>query len=222
MIPVTATLLLILSIRMLHQTKAVLQTLSKAVTSELVVEKSKFIVNAISVQSIVEANAFIKHVSQSKANHNCYAYKLSIGDGYEKVYDDGEPVSTAGRPILSAIQACKLTNVCVVVTRYFGGIKLGTGGLARAYGNSARECLILGDIQEIIEMCELNISVPLTYIGNLHMIITNNSVERLLETYGDNNMVTIRVSTPVTKVEHISKDIIHSCKGKGSVTLVHT
>ena len=107
---------------------------------EFVVEKSRFISFACQVSTVGQANFFIESISKQHydATHNCYAY---LTDDGQKFSDDGEPQGTAGMPILNAIKGKNLHNVAVVVTRYFGGIKLGAGGLVRAYGKSASEAL---------------------------------------------------------------------------------
>ena len=113
------------------------QTPAKA---ELTVEHSRFIGHCREVASETEAKAFIAQIraENSQANHNCYAYRLGAGkDPLEYYNDHGEPSGTAGKPILGAIERLKLTNVVVVVTRYFGGKKLGVRGLIDAYGQTA-------------------------------------------------------------------------------------
>ncbi|MWP63001.1 IMPACT family protein [Gilliamella sp. Pas-s25] len=111
------------------------------------IKKSRFIVNASPVTSAEQATDFINQISDPNATHNCWAWK--IGQQY-RFNDDGEPTSTAGRPILSAIEGQDCDLVVVVVTRYFGGIKLGTGGLIRAYGGSASHCLQQAERIELI------------------------------------------------------------------------
>lgn len=111
------------------------------------IKKSRFIVNAAPVTSAEQATDFINQISDLNATHNCWAWK--IGQQYQ-FNDDGEPTSTAGRPILSAIEGQDCDQVVVVVTRYFGGIKLGTGGLIRAYGGSASHCLQQAELIELI------------------------------------------------------------------------
>ncbi|MWN31123.1 DUF1949 domain-containing protein [Gilliamella sp. Pra-s65] len=111
------------------------------------VKKSRFIVKAAPITSAEQAMQFIDHVSDPNATHNCWAWK--IGQQY-RFNDDGEPTSTAGRPILSAIEGQDCDQVVVVVIRYFGGIKLGTGGLIRAYGGSASHCLQQAELIELI------------------------------------------------------------------------
>lgn len=120
-----------------------------AIPTELTeeIKKSRFIVNAAPVTSVEDANKFIDIISDPNATHNCWAWK--IGQQY-RFNDDGEPSSTAGRPILSAIEGQNCDQIVVVVTRYFGGIKLGTGGLIRAYGGSASHCLQQATLIELI------------------------------------------------------------------------
>jgi uncharacterized YigZ family protein len=111
------------------------------------IKKSRFIVNAAPIANAQQAAEFIDNISDPNATHNCWAWK--IGQQY-RFNDDGEPTSTAGRPILSAIEGQDCDQVVVVVTRYFGGIKLGTGGLIRAYGGSASHCLQQAELIELI------------------------------------------------------------------------
>ncbi|KPB69096.1 IMPACT family protein [Pseudomonas cannabina] len=102
------------------------------------IRKSRFITLAAPIASPADAQAFIEQHSDLNATHNCWAWKL--GDQYRS-NDDGEPGGTAGRPILAAIEAQEFDQVVVLVIRWYGGIQLGTGGLARAYGGGANKCL---------------------------------------------------------------------------------
>lgn len=122
-------------------------------TCEIVIEHSKFIGYSKGVESAEEAREFLAQIRKkhSDATHNCYAYKLL--DGSAKFSDDGEPSGTAGAPILEAITSENLTNVIVVVTRYFGGIKLGTGGLVRAYFQTGKSALATKKIK--YEFCDV-------------------------------------------------------------------
>lgn len=106
------------------------------------IRKSRFIALAAPIDSAAQAQAFIDQSSDLTASHNCWAWKL--GAQYRSS-DDGEPGGTAGRPILAAIEAQDCDRVVVLVIRWFGGIQLGTGGLARAYGGSANKCLQQAD-----------------------------------------------------------------------------
>lgn len=119
----------------------------------LIVQKSRFVAFAARVDSVTAAQAFLKSVALPDATHHCYAYLTADG---QKSNDNGEPAGTAGLPILQAIESAGLSHVAVAVERYFGGVKLGTGGLARAYGQAAsqvltaikpvvvRDCVVLG------------------------------------------------------------------------------
>ncbi|XP_074380456.1 uncharacterized protein LOC141721429 isoform X2 [Apium graveolens] len=113
-------------------------TLKEEYRCDKEIKKSKFIAIAAPLFDESSAQSFLSRVKESRATHNCWAYK--VGDQYRS-NDDGEPSGTAGKPIYSAIESSGLDRVMVVVIRYFGGIKLGTGGLVRAYGGVASECL---------------------------------------------------------------------------------
>lgn len=113
-------------------------TLAEPCEYQELIHKSRFLVRAAPIQTPEQAQAFIQAVSDPGATHNCWAWKL--GQQY-RFSDDGEPGGTAGRPMLSAIEGQDCDRVVAVVTRWFGGIKLGTGGLARAYGGTTAKCL---------------------------------------------------------------------------------
>ncbi|QSX08787.1 YigZ family protein [Alkalibacter rhizosphaerae] len=119
------------------------KTIREAVMVELVIKKSKFIGMCFPVSSVEEAEEIIHKIQKEhyKATHNTYAYVLEADASVFKYSDDGEPSLTAGKPMYDTIMGMGFTNVLVLVTRYFGGIKLGTGGLARAYGQSAKDAL---------------------------------------------------------------------------------
>ena len=120
---------------------------------EKIIEKSRFITYSFCVTTPEQAKEYLDKIRKkhSDATHNCYVYKLK--DGTSKFSDDGEPGGTAGAPIFEAINTSNLVDVIVVVTRYFGGVKLGAGGLVRAYFNCAKEGLDNAEKQEFIE-CE--------------------------------------------------------------------
>jgi uncharacterized YigZ family protein len=118
------------------------------------IKKSRFLALAAPVESTTHAMAFVRDVSDPTATHNCWAYR--IGQDY-RFNDDGEPGGTAGRPILQAIEGQQMDGVAVVVTRWYGGIKLGAGGLARAYGGTAAECLRLAERVPIVAMTRLGV-----------------------------------------------------------------
>jgi len=112
-------------------------------THELIIERSRFICHVFRVNSLEEANAYIAEVrdTHAKANHNCVAYLIGENNDFGRAADDGEPSGTAGAPMLEVLKRQDIRNCLVVVTRYFGGIKLGAGGLIRAYGTAVSEGL---------------------------------------------------------------------------------
>lgn len=118
-------------------------TLAAPAAAELVEKKSRFIGYAAPVADEAAALAFVQEIKarHRDATHNCYAYQAGDNDQFQRSSDDGEPSGTAGRPILEVIRGRGLKNTAVVVTRYFGGILLGTGGLVRAYGAAAKLAL---------------------------------------------------------------------------------
>ena len=117
------------------------------------IRKSRFITLAAPISSAADARAFLEQNSDLNATHNCWAWKLA--DQYRSS-DDGEPGGTAGRPILAAIEAQEFDQVVVLVIRWYGGIQLGTGGLARAYGGGANKCLQQADRVALINRVPLS------------------------------------------------------------------
>ena len=119
-------------------------TIEKQATSELIVKKSKFIANILYVSTIEEAEDILEQIRKKyhDARHNCYAYRVLSGENViDRSSDDGEPSGTAGAPMLNILKKENLCNILVIVTRYFGGILLGTGGLVRAYSQSMQDVI---------------------------------------------------------------------------------
>ena len=129
---------------------------------ELVEKKSKFIANTYFVQNKEQAEEIIKECKKKfhDARHNCYAYRILNDQGIiEKSSDDGEPSGTAGAPMLNILVKNNLVNVLVIVTRYFGGILLGTGGLVKAYSDSTQNALAKSSFAKIIRGIELKVEI---------------------------------------------------------------
>ena len=126
---------------------------------------SRFLAFAYNVTSADEAKALFKEKQKQfhDARHHCYAWRLGAGDGETKVGDDGEPSGTAGRPILGQILSAELTNIVVIVVRYFGGIKLGTGGLIVAYKTATADALQNADI--VLRTFNARLSVSFPYLA---------------------------------------------------------
>lgn len=128
------------------------------------IRKSRFIALAAPIASPAEAQAFLDAHSDRAASHNCWAWKC--GAQY-RFSDDGEPGGTAGRPILAAIEGQDCDRVVVLVIRWYGGIQLGTGGLARAYGGSAAKCLQGGQRSELVERLSARCHVPFAELARI-------------------------------------------------------
>lgn len=137
-------------------------TIKQAHTIENVINKSRFIAHIKPISSEDEAKAFINEMKQThkEANHNCSAYTVGDQMNIQKANDDGEPSGTAGVPMLEILKKLDVHDVCVVVTRYFGGIKLGGGGLIRAYSGAVRD--VIYDIGRV----ELRDAIPTTVTIN--------------------------------------------------------
>lgn len=140
------------------------------------IRKSRFITLAAPVDSPADAQAFIDQHSDLNATHNCWAWKL--GAQYRSS-DDGEPGGTAGRPILAAIEAQDFDQVVVLVIRWYGGVQLGTGGLARAYGGGANKCLQQADRLPIVNRVSLDIECSFSELNmvKLRLAELNGIVE---------------------------------------------
>ncbi len=154
-------------------------TIQKKTQAEITEKKSKFIANLIPVESVEQAEQVIKEIKKNyhDARHNCIAYRIiENGNIIEKSSDDGEPSGTAGAPMLNILQKNELANILVVVTRYFGGILLGTGGLVRAYSDSILKAI---EQSQKIHKCEgLEMLVTLTYneFDNFQYYCKNNNI----------------------------------------------
>lgn len=139
-------------------------TLTQTARYEEVIKKSRFVALAAPVANAGEAMSFFAEHQVPEATHNCWAYR--IGQEY-RFNDDGEPGGTAGRPILQAIEGQQCDRVAVLVIRWFGGIKLGSGGLVRAYGGVAAQCLRLAERVPIIEEAMLECACPFSDVALL-------------------------------------------------------
>lgn len=175
-------------------------TLAAVATHAIDVRHSRFIANAAHASAPDVAMAFLAAVRQDDATHNCWAYRM--GDQYRSS-DDGEPSGTAGRPILAAIDGQGLDQVVVVVARWFGGIKLGAGGLVRAYGGAAAECLRTATRQPLLRLCAMQLRAGFDDIGAVHAAIQAHHATALEESF-DSDGLTLRLSLPADAVDALT------------------
>ena len=179
-------------------------------TAEIVIEKSRFIASAIHVDSVEEAVEFVngKRKQYFDATHNCYAY--AVGDRV-KFSDDGEPQGTAGMPIYECIKNNELDCLCVVVTRYFGGIKLGAGGLVRAYSGSCAEVLRKCEKLAMTDCTRAEVVIEYSLLKPLRKALAPYAVEENVD-YGDK--VTLVYLFPTVSASTISDIVSQTTLGK--------
>jgi len=162
-------------------------SLTKTVFTEFIEKKSKFKTRLFSVESEKEVSEILDltRKEEKSASHNCYAYRIYSPHGLlERKNDDGEPGGTAGAPMLSVLQGKDLVNVLVVVTRYFGGIKLGTGGLVSAYKKGARDCVEFAEKNNLLKefivrkkyslIFLINETEKINYLISTHDLVVKN------------------------------------------------
>lgn len=158
---------------------------------EIIIQKSRFIAHVTRAETEEEAQSFIASIKKKHhdATHNCSAYMIGENDQIQKANDDGEPSGTAGVPILEVIKKKGLKDTAVVVTRYFGGIKLGAGGLIRAYGNAASEGINATGIVERKLMRVMHTKVDYTWLGKLENELRTSIYEIKEIQYLDNVII---------------------------------
>lgn len=151
------------------------------VSSEIIIKHSRFICYISPAASRAEAEAFIDSIRtlHPKANHNCWSYIAGRPEDPQgwNCSDDGEPKGTAGQPMLNILRHSGLGEICAVVTRYFGGVKLGTGGLVRAYGQSLNESLQLVSTEEIVPKLDITLRAGYELTGDLEQLISRFNVQ---------------------------------------------
>ena len=162
-----------------------MKTIKKRFDNLIEINRSKFYGVVSPIESIEQAKDFVNQVKKDyhKATHYCYAYRIN---GYEKSNDDGEPSGTAGRPILEFLKNADLDNLICVVVRYFGGIKLGAGGLIRAYVDASKNVCDQSEIYQVIEqnLYEIKVNYSLYDIVKNYLISIDGSIlDTLYEEY---------------------------------------
>lgn len=189
--------------------------IKKSGESEIVVTKSRFIGNLVSVSSASEAEEYISSIRKkyNDARHNCWAYIVMDGDMIiNKCSDDGEPSGTAGRPILSIMEGAGLVNAICTVTRYFGGVLLGTGGLVRAYSDAASQALDAADISPIKRGRYVTFVCDYPDEGGIRRLL--ESEDFAITDSGYTDKVTITVLGPEEKAEMLMNRITDMTGGR--------
>lgn len=183
-----------------------LKTIEKDNVSQIIVKKSRFIASMFYIESEEQANQIIKETKKKyfDAKHNCYAYRINNSNYIlEKYSDDGEPSGTAGQPILNVLKGKELENVLIIVTRYFGGILLGTGGLVKAYTDST--IAVMENINIVNKSIGNKVKIEISYndIDKLNYYMRQNNIK----IYKNNFLQNIEVFVEITqeKLENLEK-----------------
>lgn len=191
-------------------------------SGELIEKKSRFIATLRPVHTEEEAIGFIEEMKKKywDASHNCYAWVLGSTGQQQRCSDDGEPSQTAGRPMLDVLLGEQICDVCVVVTRYFGGTLLGTGGLVRAYQGAVQEGLKA--CQTVTKQLGRKYLMTTDYngIGRIQYLLAEQEITILHTEYTDRVVVTVLV--PVSEADRLLKDITEATSGRAEIQAAET
>lgn len=194
--------------------KKTYKIITKEGTGEIVEKKSRFIASVYAVQSQEEAEQKIAEVSKKywDARHNCYAYVLGSMSEISRCSDNGEPSGTAGKPILEVINGAGITNILVIVTRYFGGVLLGTGGLVRAYTQAAQAGIANAEIGSMTYAQKLTLTLDYNLVNNVQYYLRQEEIPIGADRYAADVQYDIVVSSD--KVGTIIDGLTQKTEGK--------
>lgn len=186
-------------------------------SGEVIEKKSRFIATVQPVASEEEAAAFIESIKKKywDAKHNCSAFIIGSRGELQRCSDDGEPGGTAGRPMLEVLQSEELCNVAVVVTRYFGGVLLGTGGLVRAYTKAVQEGLAASRICTMTPAAVVKVCADYNAVGKIKYILAQAGVQMQSEEYTTEVVLTYAV--PLSQKESIEKELTEATGGRAII-----
>ena len=193
------------------------KTVYRGKEGEIIEKKSRFIATVRLVETEEEALAFIEEMKKKywNATHNCFAYVIGERRECVRCSDDGEPSGTAGRPMLDVILGEDIYNVAVVVTRYFGGVLLGTGGLVRAYSKAVQEGLAASKVILKQKGIALKITTDYTGLGKIQYIAGERNIPVLDSEYTDK--VVMKLLVPVQDVGSVQKAITEGTNGRAGI-----
>lgn len=186
-------------------------------TGEITEKKSRFIANLKPVKTEEEALSFIEETRKKHwdARHNCYAWILGKNGDQKRCSDDGEPSQTAGKPMLDVLEGEGIVKICAVVTRYFGGTLLGTGGLVRAYSKAVQEGLKACTVLTIEPARKLSVTTDYNGIGKIQYLLGQQEIKTLDSEYTDRVELTVLV--PDERREKLQADIIEITGGQADL-----
>ncbi len=195
-------------------------SLSREAEITFEVKRSKFVGRSFRRKTPVEAMAAVREIKSAHrdASHNVWAYRLGLSGEQARTSDDGEPQGTAGPPILQVLERREMTNTVVVVTRYFGGVKLGAGGLLRAYGDAAKLVLDASHPREIRRMAEIEAIVPHGSLALFEKRVAVEKGEILDRRFGEH--VAVRLRLPAEALASFRNFHAGLVAGKSEITLL--
>jgi uncharacterized YigZ family protein len=197
------------------------RTVYERAEKEIVINKSRFIGHVKPVTSEEEAQAFVEEIKKKHrtATHNVPVYLLGEDHSIQKYSDDGEPSGTAGVPILNMLKNEGITDVAIVITRYFGGVKLGTGGLVRAYTQSAKEALEVAKVIEMVNYELVQVNLEYNQHGKIQHFLDNNDQYLLKDTlYTDK--VSVLIYSKAEDTHTLMGKITDICNEDGHATVL--
>ena len=189
---------------------------SESGQGEIVEKKSRFIAHVLPVNSEEQAIRYIEKIKKHywDARHNCYAFVIGKNNEVQRFSDDGEPQGTAGKPILEVLNVNHIHDALIIVTRYFGGTLLGTGGLVRAYGGAAKEGLKAAKIEQVCEGVSFRLHTDYNSIGKIKYILGQMQINPDHEEYGAG--VIMDITIPMEQYPHLKSQITDATSGQAS------
>ncbi len=189
-------------------------------TAEIIEKKSRFIANAFYVASLEEAEEKLIQIKKKyyDAKHNCFAYVLGVNAEIVKSSDDGEPQGTAGHPMLDILKGNELTNCIAIVTRYFGGTLLGTGGLVRAYSDSLKAAIANAKTSELLNAYKVSFEINYDDYGKVENLVQNlnqlneNNIYSLAKTF--ENVVKLEYLISIDAFDKFKTELVNITRGK--------
>lgn len=207
---------------MLAEPARIMKVIIEPTTAEIVEKKSRFIANIFYAANIEEAEEKLTEIKKKyyAAKHNCFAYVIGTNGEQVKSSDDGEPQGTAGHPMLGILKGNELTNCIAIVTRYFGGTLLGTGGLVRAYSDSLKAAIANAKFAELKNAYEVAFDVSYDDYGKIEKLVQNynntndglDNIYSLDKTFED--VVKLKYLVSIDTFDRFKKDIIDLTRGK--------
>ena len=197
-----------------------MKVLTENCTAEIVEKKSRFIANVFYVENANDADEKLNEIRKKyyDAKHNCFAYILGEKGDLVKSSDDGEPQGTAGHPMLDILKGNELTNCIAIVTRYFGGVLLGTGGLVRAYSDSLKAAISNAKTSELLNAYKVSFEINYDDYGKVENLVQNlnqldkNNVYSLAKTF--ENVVKLEYLISIDSFDKFKTEIVNITRGK--------